>query len=1410
MLHRIVLPSFLAAVLTPSLCAQFVINEFMASNRTTLRDEDGDSSDWVELKSVSRTDFSLERFALELDGRDRWQFPAATLNAGDYLVIWCSGKDRTSAPLTAALAPNSPIPFDADLVSLDDSWSYFFGSTPVAPPVDWATPTFDDGDWAVGRPGFGYGKDDIATVLPEGTAVALFRRQFTLSADRRPQLILHVQFDDGILVFLDGVEVLNVGAPVDPFDMASRAVRSHSSTRAERHDLSAALEGLEPGEHTIAIALFNRTATGNDLVLWPELGTFPAVFHTEFTLPSSGGTISLLETPAEGDAIEIDRVEYGEQFSDQSQGRVPDGGGAFAFLLEPSPGAPNEGPSSARPLVVGSVEFSAPRGFHDEPFLLELSSATDGVDFRYTVDGSAPASDHGALYEGPIEIVDTTTLRAIAFADGLRASETVTRTFLFVKTPGGGGLLNQPRSPSGFPSTWGNAGAADYAMDARVTTDEDSTFYDAQVEEALRALPSLSLVASLEDLFDPRTGIYSNPQAAGVAWERPASAEYIDPAGGDEFQINCALRIQGGASRNPNRPKHNMRLLFKTQYGPGKLAFPLFGAGVDEFDTIILRGGNGDSWIHPNSVQQQRAQYIRDQWHRDTQTAMGRLTTRQRYLHLYINGLYWGLYHIFERPSAPFLAAHLGGEREDYDALNLGEPVDGDITAWNTMHRLGAAGVEDPAAYDAVLEYLDAPNLLDFLLINFYSGNVDWDHNNWYAGRRRAPGAGYKFFVWDAERTYWDIQSNRVTLNNASRPTGLHTRLRANADYAMLFADRIQKHFFGDGVLTPESAESRWLERAREIELPLAAETARWGDAKRPTRPYTAAREWRAELEFLQRAWFPRRTEITLGQLRAARALPTVAAPRLSRGSGRVDAGAEVLVEHEDADATVYVTPDGSDPRLPGGELSPSAEPAPVPERTTLVSRSHAVRYLVPQSDATDDAWFTTEFDDGTWTAAALALGFEMSQGYEDDIATDVGEAMHEVNGSIYVRIPFDVDDPAEFVRLQLRVNYDDGFVAYLNGTELGSRNAPADAAWDSVATRSHADSLAVRDELFDMTDQIELLRHGANLLAIHALNRRIGDGDFLIGARLIATRPAERGLSVESSGYVRVRARAASEWSPVTEEYFIVEGTHPLRVTEIMYHSPDDLGGANSFSSAEYDYVEIANVGDASLDLTPFALTSGVMFSFDRAVRTMLAPGDVALVVENVAAFTERYPAAAENVIGAYAGGLSNKTDTIVVTGPEYLTFLEVSYDDDWHPESDGGGRSLEIAPGAGRRDRLTTAGDWTVSEREGGSPGFVVLDEVPTGRVLPGDANGDGSLNLSDAVNLLNRLFGGANQSFACDGAIDSDGNLIVYDVDGGGSVNLSDAVTLLIHLFRGGEPPAHGTECVESVDCNEWCGE
>ena len=603
----------------------------------------------------------------------------------------------------------------------------------------------------------------------------------------------------------------------------------------------------------------------------------------------------------------------------------------------------NTGPSAVESLLVRDTAFEPNRGFYSEPIEVTISTLTEGAEIRYTLDGSEPTQADGLVYRGPVPVTDTTTIRAAAFVDGLRPTNVDTHTYIFIETPDGGGVINQPRLPIGFPSTWGTR-SSDYEMDSRIATNEASSFFDPRVEEGLLSLPTMSLVMDLDDLFDRRTGIYSNPQQEGVAWERPTSVELIYPDGRRGIQVNAGLRMQGNASRNPNRPKHNMRLLFKQIYGAGKLRYPIFTEShIDEFDTIVLRGGNGDSWFHPNVQQQVRAQYIRDQWHRDTERDMGRLRTHQEYMHLYINGLYWGLYHIFERPNASFLASYLGGEEEDYDSRNARQVVDGDLNAWNELWSISGQGVARPEIYAQIHDYLDVTNLIDFLLINFYSGNVDWDNNNWFGGRRRVPGAQYRFFCWDAERTYWNTGENRTTLNNASRPTGVHQRLRQNLDYRVLFSDRIQKHFFDGGALTPEETDARWMARAREIESALSAEAARWGDNKRPARPYTRDVEWAAELAAMRRNWFPRRTATVLGQLRGQGLYPRVAAPEIEPHGGVGQSGSSAVLSA--AAGTVWFTLDGSDPRASGGAVAEraiegSGQPMRLEQSTRVLARA--------------------------------------------------------------------------------------------------------------------------------------------------------------------------------------------------------------------------------------------------------------------------------------------------------------------------------------------------------------------------------------------------------------------------------------------------------------------------------------
>ncbi|MBK7998230.1 MAG: lamin tail domain-containing protein [Verrucomicrobia bacterium] len=125
---------------------------------------------------------------------------------------------------------------------------------------------------------------------------------------------------------------------------------------------------------------------------------------------------------------------------------------------------------------------------------------------------------------------------------------------------------------------------------------------------------------------------------------------------------------------------------------------------------------------------------------------------------------------------------------------------------------------------------------------------------------------------------------------------------------------------------------------------------------------------------------------------------------------------------------------------------------------------------------------------------------------YTAFLGTDLRTAMHGVNSSAYLRLPFTVTNVAEVDRLLLRLRYDDGFVAYLNGQEILSANAATANDWNAAATARHADNAALAFEEFNLNDARGALVVGQNVLAIHGLNISADNSDFLLHAELTAT----------------------------------------------------------------------------------------------------------------------------------------------------------------------------------------------------------------------------------------------------------------------------------------------------------------
>ena len=499
----------------------------------------------------------------------------------------------------------------------------------------------------------------------------------------------------------------------------------------------------------------------------------------------------------------------------------------------------------------------------------------------------------------------------------------------------------------GFPERWGNT-TPDHGIDPRVINPDPQAFRD-----ALLALPTLAITADLDDLFGPE-GIYTHSDRRGVAWERPISLEYIDPLG-EDWQINCGLRIQGGAFRSHGLTrKHSLRVLFKAIYGPTRLPHPFFHPDPSHpdapttFNGFTLRANSNDGWQWRHAGAQPL--YIRDSFGRETHRAMGGISPRERWTHLYINGAYWGLYNPVERPDAAFGTDWLGGDRDDWDAVSNDAAADGDTRAWTTLLNLARAGVDTPEALwhlegktpegirdPSLPVWLDVDPYIDYMLTNLWVGNTDWPHKNWWVGRPRDGSFGFRFFMWDSEWSLGlrsDLGTDRIGVN-----TGVAipwAALRNNPEFRHRVADRVHRHFSPGGALytapdapplDPDDPAAPDLERnipaarfaalAATVQPALLAESARWGDQHTPAAPYTVAAHWIPERDRLLADYFPHRSARVRQHLRAAGLDAPIPPPDLTPTPEAITLTAEAGV--------IWYTEDGTDPRLPGGAIAPQA-----------------------------------------------------------------------------------------------------------------------------------------------------------------------------------------------------------------------------------------------------------------------------------------------------------------------------------------------------------------------------------------------------------------------------------------------------------------------------------------------------
>ncbi len=693
-------------LMAPLVSAQLLLNEASNMNQSGLIDEDGDHEDWVELFNAGNTAVDLGGYRLsdQPSQPDQWIFPSVVLAPQAHLLVFASGKDRRVS-----------VDHWEQVVGDASVWDY---TVPNAQPAaNWNTLAYQPVGWGTGPSGFGYGDNDDATVLPVGTVSVYLRHVFQVAqlADIAAA-ILHMDYDDGFVAYLNGHEIARAGLTGQPPAYQAGADADHEALMyqglgPDRFVVPQALlaMALQPGDNVLAIQIHNRNAQSSDLTARPflHLGIRSAdqyfgapalwfageatVLHTHFTLRTTGETVVLSDP--QGNLL--DSMTVDAQELNFSVGRATDGGPQRAVFPTPTPGATNNGAPSYDGFLPEPVVLPS-SGRYNGSVTVTVQPVPAGQKIYYTLNGATPTVN-SPLYTGPVVLAQSAVFRARVFSvqNNLLPGRTANRTY----------WVNEQ-----FP------------------------------------VPVLSIVTDSTNLYGP-TGIFDN---YNQDWDRPCFAEMFDSAGVPMFQTLSNIRMDGGAGRwKPQKP---FRLEPDHKYfGEGDVDAVLLPDKPTRSDFASMYIRNGGLW-----------------WMRQTykEAMMARMMknlnveySAYRPIAVFVNGAFYGIAELREKQDERAFAANRGSDPDHTDLLGVSllyggglRVMEGDDDDFLALHaQIIQADPLDGGFYALVDQQLDLHNFADYSIAEHWAANTDWPHNNLKIWRSRAPHDRWRFVVMDLE-----------------------------------------------------------------------------------------------------------------------------------------------------------------------------------------------------------------------------------------------------------------------------------------------------------------------------------------------------------------------------------------------------------------------------------------------------------------------------------------------------------------------------------------------------------------------------------------------------------------------------------------------------------------------------------
>lgn len=796
-----------------------VINEICASSITTLKDDDGEFPDWIELYNNSSKAIDLSNYALsdDPDKLVKWRFPqGSVIEPGGYFVVFASDKDREGRDGSWPHA-SFKLRSNGETVILSDIQGRM---------LDLVTYDLLEADTSWGRDEEGTGGFKTfrqpTPGLPNTRTGEIAMDTSLCLANTSGLYITEVMSGNKSIV---GPNVRNPYDYIEIYNMSGQAVnlKGYGLSDNIKKPRKWLLPDITIENNSYVVIYCDTTQTTKNGVY----------YFTNFNLAKAGETICL-STPS-GEIL--DKIVVPQLYDDVSYGRTLGQAGLF-YYSTPTPGETNGIGFTG---FADKPVFTVAGGLYDRPLEGEggvtLQVPANSV-VRYTTDGSAPTAD-SPIYTGPIEVSKTTVIRARAFRNGVEPSQIVSQTYLI---------------------------SVYHTMPVVcLTTDPDNLWND---ETGMFADGPYIDRDTQERPWDNATYWQKNWFGGWV--------EYYDDSGQQQLSQGMTFRVMGQFSLD--MPQKSLYIKADGQYGKDSFDYPLFEDRLyTQYASFVLRNGGQDG-LYSRVIDGMQARLI-DQSGSSVATQAwkpvivyingeywGHYNMRER------AGVKMAAQH--EGWENPDDLDMLESDGLDYDQVNQGSYEDYEkLYRYAQEHDL----VNDREAYEYVVSQIDVDNMIDYFIFESFFGNTDPGNIRFYRNAKTGDGK-WRYLFYDSDWGFFSVTNSRGEIiggvNYVLREGGMgNYNIKSNLFMSKLIkVPEIQDKFltrYGElfqTVLTTENMTNLFNEMITEIKPEMQMHMQRWAaevhpkvSFDQPKNPEGGYNYWVSRVERMLTRIFPRR-----------------------------------------------------------------------------------------------------------------------------------------------------------------------------------------------------------------------------------------------------------------------------------------------------------------------------------------------------------------------------------------------------------------------------------------------------------------------------------------------------------------------------------------------------------------------